>query len=70
VTVALASSPVTGFLGVDQTASVLLGEGIPYFDNLSNTPVELEGSRVIDTGVTHLYQRVRGRNREHASTTK
>jgi hypothetical protein len=55
VTVALASSPVTGFLGVDQTASVLLGEGIPYFDNLSNTPVELEGSRVIDTGVTHLY---------------
>jgi dihydrofolate reductase len=41
---------------------VLLGKGIRFFDNLSGTPVELEGPRVIEgTGVTHLYYRVKGR---------
>ena len=39
---------------------VLLGEGIRYFDNLSNAPVALEGPSVIEgTGVTHLIYRVR-----------
>src|SRR6266511_2942436 len=34
---------------------VLLGEGIRYFDNLSNAPFALEDPRVIQgTGVTHL----------------
>jgi dihydrofolate reductase len=38
---------------------VLLGDGIRFFDNLSDTPVELEGPRVIDgTGVTHLLYSV------------
>ncbi|HEV8423812.1 MAG TPA: dihydrofolate reductase family protein [Actinomycetes bacterium] len=39
---------------------VLLGEGIRYFDNLSNAPVALEGPSVIEgTGVTHLIYRVK-----------
>ncbi len=38
---------------------VLLGEGIRFFDNLSNTPVALEGPSVIKgTSVTHLIYRV------------
>jgi dihydrofolate reductase len=38
---------------------VLLGEGIRYFNSLSNAPVALEGPRVIEgTGVTHLIYRV------------
>lgn len=41
---------------------VLLGEGIRYFDNLSNAPVALEGPSVIEgTGVTHLVYRVSSR---------
>jgi dihydrofolate reductase len=37
----------------------LFGEGIPFFDNLSSAPVELEGPRVVEgIGVTHLYYRV------------
>jgi dihydrofolate reductase len=41
---------------------VLLGEGIRYFDNLSNAPVTLEGPAVIEgTGVTHLRYRVKPR---------
>jgi dihydrofolate reductase len=39
---------------------VLLGQGIRYFDNLSNAPVTLEGPSVIEgTGVTHLIYRVK-----------
>ena len=39
---------------------VLLGEGIPWFANLSSAPVELDGPTVTEgTGVTHLYYRVR-----------
>ena len=39
---------------------VLLGEGIPFFQQLSNKPVQLEDPRVVEgTGVTHLYYRVR-----------
>jgi dihydrofolate reductase len=38
---------------------VLLGEGIPYFDNLANSPIALQGPTVIEgTGVTHLIYRV------------
>lgn len=34
---------------------VLLGSGIRYFDKLANTPVRLQGPRVVEgTGVTHL----------------
>jgi dihydrofolate reductase len=41
-------------------APVLIGKGIRYFDHLANTPVKLEGPRVIEgTGVTHLYYRVK-----------
>lgn len=50
---------------------VLLGEGIRYFDNLSDTPVQLDGPRVVEgTGVTHLYYRVRGGDREHSGGTE
>ena len=46
-------------IGVD-LVPVLLGDGIRFFDNLSNAPVALEGPRVIEgTGVTHLYYRVK-----------
>ena len=39
---------------------VLLGEGIRFFDNLKDTPIELEDPEVIEgTAVTHLYYRVR-----------
>lgn len=39
---------------------VLLGEGVPFFENLKGTPVELEDPTVTEsTGVTHLYYRVR-----------
>lgn len=39
---------------------VLLGEGIPFFANLSIAPVKLEGPQVIEgTGVTHLCYRVK-----------
>lgn len=38
---------------------VLLGEGIRFFDHLSNAPVKLEDPDIIEgTGVTHLYYRV------------
>jgi dihydrofolate reductase len=38
---------------------VLLGEGIRYFDSLSNRPLGLDGPTVIEgTGVTHLIYRV------------
>jgi dihydrofolate reductase len=39
---------------------VLLGEGIPFFANLTGTPVKLEDPRVVEgEGVTHLDYRVR-----------
>lgn len=39
---------------------VLLGEGIPFFANLSRAPVVLDGPTVIEgIGVTHLTYRVR-----------
>jgi hypothetical protein len=39
---------------------VLLGEGIPFFENLSRAPVLLDDPRVVEgTRVTHLYYRVR-----------
>jgi dihydrofolate reductase len=48
-------------IGVD-LAPVLLGDGIPFFANLRDTPVRLEGPRVVEgTGVTHLLYRVRRR---------
>jgi dihydrofolate reductase len=38
---------------------VLLGGGIPFFANLANAPVQLEGPEVVEgTGVTHLTYRV------------
>jgi dihydrofolate reductase len=38
---------------------VLLGRGIPYFPDLENTPVRLEGPEIRDgDGVTHLHYRV------------
>ncbi|MFI6977276.1 dihydrofolate reductase family protein [Embleya sp. NPDC050154] len=38
---------------------VLLGAGIRFFDQLANTPIELEATRVIEgRRVTHLYFRV------------
>jgi dihydrofolate reductase len=38
---------------------VLLGEGIRLFEHLGSLPIELEGSRVIESpGVTHLMFRV------------
>ncbi|WP_277994311.1 dihydrofolate reductase family protein [Streptomyces sp. MST-110588] len=41
---------------------VLLGEGTRFFDNLTSTPVLLDGPKVIEgTGVTHLYYRVASR---------
>jgi dihydrofolate reductase len=41
-------------------APVLLGEGIRFFDKLSNAPIELDGPKVIEgTGVIHLYYSVR-----------
>jgi len=37
----------------------LLDEGIRFFDHLKDTPVQLEGPRVVEgTGVTHLSYRV------------
>jgi DNA-binding transcriptional ArsR family regulator len=40
---------------------VLLGQGIPFFQNLRHAPVELDDPTVIPgTRVTHLYYRVRG----------
>ena len=39
---------------------VLLGEGVPFFANLSGAPIQLEGPTVVEgAGVTHLYYRVR-----------
>jgi len=39
---------------------VLLGGGTPFFDQLKDVPVELEGPTVVEgTGVTHLRYRVR-----------
>ena len=39
---------------------VLLGDGIPWFANLSSAPIELDGPSVTEgTGVTHLYYRIR-----------
>ena len=41
---------------------VLLGEGIRFFDHLSEAPVKLENPRVVEGNcVTHLYYRVRPR---------
>jgi len=41
---------------------VLLGEGIRFFGNLTDTPVHLENPRVIEgTGVTHLRYSVKPR---------
>jgi dihydrofolate reductase len=41
---------------------VLLGEGIRYFDDLSNSPLALDGPTVVEgTGVTHLAYRARHR---------
>jgi dihydrofolate reductase len=38
---------------------VLLGEGIPYFADLENTPIKLKTTRVVEgDGVTHLYYEV------------
>jgi dihydrofolate reductase len=38
---------------------VLLGEGIPFFAHLANTPVKLDNPTVIEgESVTHLYYRV------------
>jgi dihydrofolate reductase len=38
---------------------ILLGEGVPLFDELATAPVELEQTRVVDApGVTHLSFRV------------
>ena len=38
---------------------VLLGEGIPWFAGISESPVALEGPRIVaGDGVTHLYYRV------------
>jgi len=43
-----------------KVVSVLLGEGIRFFDNLTTTPIELDGPTVIEgNGVTHLHYRVR-----------
>jgi hypothetical protein len=43
---------------------VLLGEGIPFFENLRTAPVQLDDPRVVEgTGVTHLYYGVRRRDR-------
>jgi dihydrofolate reductase len=40
-------------------APVLLGEGIPYFADLQNAPVQLAQPRVVEgKGVTHLYYEV------------
>ena len=39
---------------------VLLGAGVPWFANLANAPVQLEGPTVTEgTGVTHLNYRVK-----------
>lgn len=39
---------------------VLLGDGVPFFSGLSDTPVELDDPTVVqDTAVTHLHYRVR-----------
>jgi dihydrofolate reductase len=39
---------------------VLLGGGTPFFDQLKDVPVELEGPTVVEgSGVTHLRYRVR-----------
>jgi len=39
---------------------VLIGEGIPFFGELSNPPLKLELTRLIEgKGVTHLYYRVK-----------
>ena len=41
---------------------VLLGEGIRFFDHLKDTPVQLEGPRVVEgTGVAHLSYLVQSR---------
>jgi hypothetical protein len=38
---------------------VLLGQRIPFFANLANVPVRLEGPTVVEGDrVTHLYYRV------------
>jgi dihydrofolate reductase len=50
-----------GLLDVIQVSlvPVLLGQGIPFFQGLTNTPVELDDPTVIEgTRVTHLYYRV------------
>lgn len=40
-------------------APVLLGEGVRLFDNLDNTPIKLERTRIVEApGVTHLWFRV------------
>jgi dihydrofolate reductase len=45
-------------IGID-LAPVLLGDGIRFFDNLGDTQIELERTRVVEApGVTHLRFRV------------
>jgi dihydrofolate reductase len=45
---------------------VLLGQGIPFFANLANGPVRLEGPTLIEGDrVTHLYYRVVKPDRGH-----
>jgi dihydrofolate reductase len=41
---------------------VLPGQGIRFFDHLKDTPIQLEGPRVVEgTGVTHLPYHVQSR---------
>ena len=45
---------------VIELVPVLLGEGIPFFANLTNAPVMFENPRVIEGDrVTHLTYKVR-----------
>jgi dihydrofolate reductase len=39
---------------------VLIGDGIPFFGKLSNSPVKFDGPRIVEgKGVTHLYYTAR-----------
>lgn len=50
---------------------ILLGEGIRYFDNLSNAPLMLEDPTIIEgTRVTHLIYRVQNVENDPAAPTK
>jgi hypothetical protein len=44
---------------VSRSPEDLFGEGIPFFDGLTGTPIKLEDPRVVEgNGVTHLYYAV------------